>query len=60
VKLITFQREYVFIFKTCLRSAVSGTVPEEPVVNRSNGQLYEKRLIEKHVQVLTPQAMIMN
>jgi hypothetical protein len=35
--------------------AVSGTVPEEPVINRSNGQLFEKRLIEKHVQVRTGQ-----
>ncbi|EIE19108.1 spliceosome component, nuclear pre-mRNA splicing factor [Coccomyxa subellipsoidea C-169] len=30
--------------------SISGTVPEEPVINRSNGQLFEKRLIEKHVQ----------
>ena len=31
--------------------AVSGSVPEEPVVNRNNGQLFEKRLVEKHVKV---------
>ena len=31
--------------------AVSGTVPEEPVINRNSGLLFEKRLVEKHVQV---------
>ena len=31
--------------------AVSGSVPEEPVVNRNNGQLFEKRLVEKHLKV---------
>ena len=33
--------------------AVSGTVPEEPVVNRNNGQLFEKRLVEKAVKVIS-------
>jgi hypothetical protein len=33
------------------RAAVSGTVPEEPVINKQSGLLFEKRLIEKHVQV---------
>ncbi|KAK9791122.1 hypothetical protein WJX73_000987 [Symbiochloris irregularis] len=30
--------------------AISGHVPEEPVVSRSTGHLYEKRLIEKYIQ----------
>ncbi|CAL5224503.1 g7199 [Coccomyxa viridis] len=30
--------------------SISGTVPEEPVVNRNNGQLFEKRLVEKAVK----------
>ncbi len=34
-----------------MSDAVSGTVPEEPVVNRNNGQLFERRLVEKHVKV---------
>lgn len=32
--------------------AVSGTAPEEPVVSRTSGHLFEKRLIEKHIKVL--------
>ena len=32
-------------------NAVSGTVPEEPVINKNSGLLFEKRLVEKHVQV---------
>ncbi len=32
--------------------AVSGTVPEEPVVCKTSGHLFEKRLIEKHIKVL--------
>eukprot|EP00884_Botryococcus_braunii_P021924 jgi/Botrbrau1/8415/Bobra.0237s0035.1 len=30
--------------------SISGTIPEEPVINRNNGQLYEKRLVEKFVK----------
>lgn len=31
--------------------AVSGTVPEEPVVSTKTGHVFEKRLIEKHIKV---------
>ncbi|KAK9838127.1 hypothetical protein WJX81_002866 [Elliptochloris bilobata] len=30
--------------------SISGSVPEEPVINKNSGLLFEKRLIEKHVQ----------
>ena len=30
---------------------MSGTVPEEPVVDRNTGHLFEKRLVHKYVQV---------
>lgn len=33
------------------RSAVSGTVPEQPVVSKKSGHLYEKRLILKVLKV---------
>lgn len=39
------------------RLAVSGTIPEEPVINRNNGQLYERRLVEKFVKVSKLAAM---
>lgn len=29
---------------------VSGEIPQVPVVTKSNGMLYEKRLIEKYIQ----------
>ena len=32
--------------------AVSGGVPEEPVVDKNTGHLYEKRLVHKYVQVI--------
>ena len=43
--------------KSCTESssvcaAVSGHVPEEPVINKTTGHIYEKRLIEKTIQVL--------
>lgn len=41
-----------------MSDAVSGTVPEEPVVNRNNGQLFEKRLVEKHVKVRPPACIL--
>jgi hypothetical protein len=31
-------------------AAVSGEVPQEPVVSRKSGHLYEKRLILKHLE----------
>lgn len=31
---------------------VSGHVLEEPVINKNTGQIFEKRLIEKSIQVL--------
>ena len=34
--------------------AVSGSVPEEPVVDRNTGHLFEKRLVQKYIQVQTP------
>lgn len=30
--------------------SISGTVPEEPVISKTSGQLFEKRLIEKYIQ----------
>lgn len=33
-----------------LLAAVSGEVPQEPVVSRKSGHLYEKRLILKHLE----------
>ena len=33
-----------------LALTVSGEVPQEPVVSRTTGHLYERRLIEKHLQ----------
>lgn len=30
--------------------SLSGTVPEEPVISLKSGHLYEKRLIEKHIE----------
>ncbi|KAK9804685.1 hypothetical protein WJX72_000013 [[Myrmecia] bisecta] len=30
--------------------SISGNVPEDPVINKSTGQLYERRLVEKYVQ----------
>lgn len=37
----------------CCVVAVSGSVPEEPVVDRKTGHLYEKRLVLKYVQVFS-------
>ena len=48
--LILLSCQTPLLLTLCL-PAVSGTVPEEPVINRSSGLLFEKRLVEKHVQV---------
>lgn len=32
-----------------LLASVSGEVPQEPVVSRLTGHLYERRLVEKHL-----------
>ncbi|TYH86249.1 hypothetical protein ES332_D01G028600v1 [Gossypium tomentosum] len=32
-----------------MNCSISGEVPEEPVVNKKSGLLYEKRLIERHI-----------
>lgn len=34
----------------CLFLLVSGEVPQEPVVSRKSGALFEKRLISKYIQ----------
>jgi hypothetical protein len=33
--------------------SVSGITPEDPVISRKSGLLYERRLIEKHLAVIT-------
>jgi hypothetical protein len=33
-------------------AAVSGVTPDDPVVSRQSGLLYERRLILKHLEVL--------
>lgn len=38
--------------------AVSGGVPEEPVVDRNTGHLFEKRLVHKYVQARAQSARI--
>lgn len=30
--------------------AISGNVPEQPVVNKKTGHLFEKKLVEKYIQ----------
>ena len=48
--LIAFHKGLASLDTNCCFGAVSGTVPEEPVVNKSTGSVYEKRLIEKYIQ----------
>ncbi len=38
-------------FSTTMQCSISGEVPQEPVVSVKTGHLYEKRLIEKHLEV---------
>lgn len=40
----------VFLVTSFIYSLVSGEVPQEPVVTRTGGVLYEKRLIEKYLK----------
>lgn len=40
-----------FLFVVFLALVVSGDVPEEPVVSKKSGLLYERRLIERHITV---------
>lgn len=46
----SFCVELCYWYISCC-STVSGEIPEEPVVSRNSGLLFEKRLIERHILV---------
>lgn len=52
---VFLQEGFVILFvlhsHLCPCSAVSGITPEDPVISRKSGLLYERRLIEKHLVV---------
>ncbi|RDX83546.1 Pre-mRNA-processing factor 19, partial [Mucuna pruriens] len=48
-KTLTLSRSLFLSLAPAMNCSISGEVPEEPVVSRNSGLLFEKRLIERHI-----------